>query len=48
MGYAGIEMRCSRPDLHRHWVGFKPAASALGYGSEVVPAAGVAPALAPF
>ena len=26
---------CSRSELHRHWAGFKSAASALGYGSRL-------------
>jgi hypothetical protein len=43
-----LSMAHSREALHRHWAGFKTAASALGYGSKVVPAAGFAPALAPF
>ena len=34
MGYAGIEMKCSRSDLHRHWAGFKSAASSLGYAAK--------------
>lgn len=45
LGYAGIELKCSRSGSHRHWAEFKSAASALGYGSETVPAAGLAPAL---
>lgn len=37
LDYAGVEMKCSRSDSHRHWAGFKSAASALGYGSESGP-----------
>ena len=46
------EDECSQPDSHRHWSGFKSAASAIGLWEhvlhEMVPAAGVAPALDPF
>ena len=37
LGYAGVEMKCSRSDSHRHFAGFKSTASALGYGSESGP-----------
>ena len=40
MGYAGIEMKCSRSDLHRHFAGFKSAASALGYAGKISGAPG--------